>query len=221
MKAMILAAGRGERMRPLTDNTPKALLRVGDRALIEHHVHALVAAGIREIVINLAWLGSQIRDFLGDGGRYGASIAYSDEGDSALETGGGIAKALPLLGSEPFWVINGDVYARFSVRPDVLAPQTLAHLLLVPNPAHNPRGDFALDGAAVSNSGAVMCTYSGIACMRPELFAGNPGGAFPLAPLLRIAAEQGRLSGEMLDGVWLDVGTPERLAAATALAGGG
>lgn len=205
-------------MRPLTDNTPKALLRVGDRALIEHHLQALVAAGIREIVINLAWLGSQIRDFLGDGSRYGANIAYSDEGESALETGGGIAKALPLLGSDPFWVINGDVYARFSVRPDVLAPRTLAHLLLVPNPAHNPRGDFALAGAAVSNSGSVMYTYSGIACMRPELFAGNPGGAFPLAPLLRAAAGQGRLSGEILDGVWLDVGTPERLAAAAALA---
>ena len=191
---------------------------MGNRALIEHHLQTLVAAGIREIVINLAWLGSQIRDFLGDGGRYGASIAYSDEGESALETGGGIANALPLLGSDPFWVINGDVYARFSVRPDVLAPQTLAHLLLVPNPPHNPRGDFALEGAAVVNSGAAMYTYSGIACMRPELFAGNPGGAFPLAPLLRSAAGQGRLSGEVLDGVWLDVGTPERLAAAAALA---
>ena len=218
MKAMILAAGRGERMRPLTDSTPKALLRVGDQTLIEHHLHALVAAGIREVVINLAWLGSQIRDFLGDGGRYGVSIAYSDEGDSALETGGGIAKALPLLGPDPFWVINGDVYARFSMRPDVLAPRALAHLLLVPNPAHNPRGDFALEGTAVSNSDGVMHTYSGIACMRPELLAGNPGGAFPLAPLLRSAAEQGRLSGEILDGIWLDVGTPERLAEATALA---
>ena len=218
---MILAAGRGERMRPLTDSTPKALLRVGNRTLIEHHLHALVDAGIREIVINLAWLGSQIRDFLGDGRRYGVSIVYSDEGNSALETGGGIAKALPLLGPEPFWVINGDVYARFAVRNDVLAARSLAHLLLVPNPPHNPVGDFALEGTAVGNNGAVMYTYSGIACLRPELFAGNPGGAFPLAPLLRGAAEQGRLSGEVLDGVWLDVGTPERLAAAAALAASG
>ena len=141
---MILAAGRGERMRPLTDRVPKALLRVGGRTLVEHHLQSLMAAGITDIVINVAWLGQQIMDYLGDGSRYGVSIHYSDEGDHALETGGGIARALPLLGKDPFWIVNGDVHARFSFTMPEFADETLAHLVLVPNPDHNSRGDFAL-----------------------------------------------------------------------------
>jgi len=214
---MILAAGRGERMRPLTDTTPKPLLSVGGQALIEYHLNALVAAGISEIVINLAWLGTQIRDYLGDGSRYGTVIHYSDEGDSALETGGGIAYALPLLGDEPFWIVNGDVHARYPFDIATPAGEDLAHLVLVSNPDHNPGGDFALHDKRVSNSGPAMYTYSGIALLRPELFAGHPGGAFPLAPLLRRAADSGRLGGELLEGAWVDVGTPDRLDAVAAV----
>jgi len=213
MKAMILAAGRGERMRPLTDNVPKALLNVGGHTLIEHHLLSLVEAGITEIVINVAWLGQQIMDYLGDGHRYGATIQYSDEGERALETGGGIANALPLLGAEPFWIVNGDVHARFSFRDPVIVAKTLAHLVLVPNPDHNSRGDFALCDGLVRNTGEAMYTYSGIAVMRPELFANHPGGVFPLAPLLRSAADNGQLTGELLAEGWVDVGTPERLQA--------
>ena len=213
MKAMILAAGRGERMRPLTDKTPKALLAVRGCPLVEHHLLALKASGIVDIVINVAWLGSQIIAYLGDGNRYGMSIRYSDEGDSALETGGGIANALPLLGDAPFWVVNGDVYADYSFAAQPLEQGQLAHLLMVPNPDHNPAGDFALRAGAVSNDGEPRYTYSGIAMVRPELIAGHPGGAFPLAPYLRRAADQGVLSGELLSGEWVDVGTPERLQA--------
>jgi MurNAc alpha-1-phosphate uridylyltransferase len=216
MKAMILAAGRGERMRPLTDSLPKALLPVGGQPLIEHHLQSLAAAGIRDIVINVAWLGQQIINYLGDGERYGISIQYSDEGEHALETGGGIARALPLLGDDPFWIVNGDVHARFNFAVPQLAEDTLAHLVLVPNPDHNRRGDFALRDGLVRNTGEVMYTYSGIAFMRPELFAGNPGGAFPLAPLLRVAADRGQLTGELLAAGWTDVGTPERLQAVDA-----
>jgi MurNAc alpha-1-phosphate uridylyltransferase len=217
MKAMILAAGRGERMRPLTDTVPKALLSVGGYTLIEHHLRSLAEAGITEIVINVAWLGQQIMDYLGDGRRYGVTIQYSDEGERALETGGGIANALPLLGAEPFWIVNGDVHARFSFRSPAIVAETLAHLVLVPNPDHNSRGDFALRDGLVRNTGEVMYTYSGIAIMRPELFANHPGGAFPLAPLLRSAADNGQLTGELLAEGWVDVGTPERLQAVAAL----
>lgn len=211
MKAMILAAGRGERMRPLTDRTPKALLMVGGRPLIEHHLEALKTAGIHDIVINVAWLGRQIMDYLGDGARFGVAIEWSDEGDSALETGGGIARALHLLGPEPFWIVNGDVFARCAFNLPLLAGETLGHLLLVENPDHNQQGDFALADAQVENTGASMYTYSGIAVLRPELFDGQPGGKFPLAPLLRAAARRGRLSGELMRDEWTDVGTPERL----------
>jgi MurNAc alpha-1-phosphate uridylyltransferase len=211
MKAMILAAGRGERMRPLTDTTPKALLMVGGKTLIEHHLQSLVAAGIRDIVINVAWLGGQIIEYLGDGARFGVSIQWSDEGDSALETGGGIARALPLLGSDPFWIVNGDVFARCSFRLPQLAPETLGHLLLVPNPDHNQQGDFALVGSRIENTGATMYTYSGIAYLRPDLFIGHAGGKFSLAPLLRAAARRGQLGGELMQGEWTDVGTPARL----------
>ena len=211
MKAMILAAGRGERMRPLTDTTPKALLMVGGKTLIEHHLQSLIAAGIRDIVINVAWLGQQIMDYLGDGTRFGVSIQWSDEGDSALETGGGIARALPLLGSEPFWIVNGDVFAQCSFNLPQLAADSLGHLLLVPNPDHNQQGDFALVGSRIENTGAAMYTYSGIAYLRPALFTGHAGGKFPLAPLLRAAARRGQLGGELMAGEWTDVGTPARL----------
>lgn len=213
MKAMILAAGRGERMRPLTDKTPKALLAVRGRPLIEHHLLALKASGIVDVVINVAWLGQQIIAHLGDGSGYGMSIRYSEEGASALETGGGIANALPLLGDAPFWIVNGDVYADYGFAAQPLEQGKLAHLLMVPNPEHNPAGDFALCAGVVSNDGEPRYTYSGIAMVRPELIAGHPGGAFPLAPYLRRAADQGALSGELLSGEWVDVGTPERLQA--------
>jgi MurNAc alpha-1-phosphate uridylyltransferase len=213
MKAMILAAGRGERMRPLTDATPKPLLRVGGRALIEHHVLALARGGIRELVVNLAWLGGQIRDCLGDGAKYGVNIAYSDEGREALETGGGIHHALPLLGSEPFWLVNGDIYCEFDFAERRLELSGLGHLVLVPNPAHHPAGDFGLAGARVVPTAARTWTYSGIAVLSPVLFAGAVPGKFPLAPLLVDAMGRNAVTGETFHGRWADVGTPERLAA--------
>ncbi|MFW2405373.1 MAG: N-acetylmuramate alpha-1-phosphate uridylyltransferase MurU [Gammaproteobacteria bacterium] len=211
MKAMILAAGRGERMRPLTDSTPKPLLEVGGRALIEHHIGALAAAGVDEIVINLSWHGEQIRDFLGPGDKYGVKIAYSDEGPVALETGGGIHHALPLLGDEPFWLVNGDVYCDFPYPERSLEPRILGHLLLVANPEHNVRGDFALDDGGVQAQGDPMFTYSGISLLHPAMFASCEPGKFPLAPLLLDAMDRRRISGELYPGRWIDVGTPERL----------
>lgn len=211
MKAMILAAGRGERMRPLTDERPKALLRAGRRALIEYHLDALAGAGVTDVVINLAWLGDQLRTALGNGQRYGVTIEYSHEGPEALETGGGIFRALPLLGPEPFWVVNGDVHADYAFQDGSLAPADLGRLVLVDNPEHNLSGDFALQDGRVGNSGATMYTFSGISLLRPELFAGQQDGAWPLAPLLRAAAERGELAGEHHTGLWIDVGTPERL----------
>lgn len=213
MKAMILAAGRGERMRPLTDETPKPLLQVGGRALIDYHLHAIAEAGISEVVVNLAWLKDALRDHIGDGERFGLNVQYSDEGAAALETGGGIFRALALLGSDPFWIVNGDVHAEFDFSPRPLDASVLAHLVLVPNPPHNKKGDFTLADGAVRNGRPAQFTYSGIALLRPELFAGCEDGVFPLAPLLRSAADDGRVTGELLTGRWCDVGTPERLAA--------
>ncbi|HSN70816.1 MAG TPA: nucleotidyltransferase family protein [Steroidobacteraceae bacterium] len=213
MRAMILAAGRGERMRPLTDSTPKPLLRAGGKSLIEHHLEALAASGIREVVINLAWHGEQIRTALGDGRRWGLTIQYSEEGPAALETGGGIFRALPLLGEGPFLVVNGDIWTdwRHSDATD-LAPGDLAHLVLVPNPPHNPAGDFALCAGRVSETDGESLTFAGIGIYRPELFASCRPGAFKLAPLLRSAMRAGRVSGEPYAGSWFDIGTPERLA---------
>lgn len=211
MRAMILAAGRGERMRPLTDHIPKPLLEAGGRALIEHLVAGLAAAGLREIVVNHAHLGEAIEARLGDGARYGVSIRYSPEG-TALETGGGIHRALALLGDAPFVVVNGDIWTDFPFARLPAAPRGLAHLVLVPNPPHHPRGDFGLSGAEVTAEGERL-TFSGIGVYRPELFAGCAAGAFPLAPLLREAMARGAVTGERWDGGWVDVGTPERLAA--------
>lgn len=220
-RAFILAAGRGERMRPLTDHTPKPLLPVRGRALIEHHLLQLAAAGVHEVVINLGWLGARIREALDDGSRYGLHIAWSDEGWPALETGGGIHRALPMLGATPFVLVNGDVFTDYPLadlvhRAQALPADTLAHLVLVPNPLHNPRGDFALAAGRIpepADAAQERYTYSGLAVLRPQLFDGCRAGAFGLAPLLRKAAQDGRVTGELHRGLWSDVGTPERLAA--------
>ena len=213
MKAMILAAGRGERMRPLTDTLPKPLLEAGGRSLIEHHVAALAGNGITELVVNHAHLGELIEDRLGDGARYGVRISYSREGEHRLETGGGIHRALPLLGDEPFLIVNGDVWTDFPYATLPRQPRGLAHLVLVANPPHHPAGDFALADGLVANDGPERLTYSGIAVLRAQLFADCSPGAFPLAPLLRAAAERGQVSGEVHRGTWMDIGTPESLRA--------
>ena len=212
MKAMILAAGRGERMRPLTDHTPKPLLVAGGKPLIQHHIERLAAAGIRELVINHAHLGKQIEAALGDGSEFGVEIRYSPE-EPALETGGGIFRALPLLGPEPFLVVNGDVWTDVDLAGLAIDAGDLAHLVLVDNPSHNPKGDFVLIDDRVQSEGAPRLTFSGIGLYRPELFDGQTPGAFPLAPLLRQAMAAGRVGGQRHDGHWFDIGTPERLAA--------
>jgi MurNAc alpha-1-phosphate uridylyltransferase len=212
---MILAAGRGERLRPLTDHTPKPLLPAGGRPLLEHMLEALVRAGFADIVINLAHLGWQIREQLGDGGRFGARIQYSDEGAHALETAGGIRQALALLGPEPFVVVNGDIGTDYDFSRLRRAPSGDAHLVLVPNPPHHPQGDFVLDEERVAppGDGGQPHTFAGIGLYRAELFAPLPPGRAPLAPLLRQAMAAGRISGELHSGFWLDVGTSERLGA--------
>lgn len=213
MKAMILAAGKGERLRPLTLHTPKPLVRAAGVPLIEYHVRALAAAGFRELVINHAWLGAQIEDYLGDGARFGVEIRYSAEGEP-LETGGGIFRALPLLGDAPFLVVNGDIWTDYPFAALRRPLEGLAHLVLVDNPAHHPTGDFRLaDGQVVDAApGVDSLTYSGIAVLAPALFAGCQPGAFKLAPLLRQAMADGRVGGERFAGRWVDVGTHERLA---------
>jgi len=212
MKAMILAAGKGERLRPLTLHTPKPLVRAGGVPLIEYHLRALKRAGFTEVVINHAWLGQQIEDYLGDGKQLGLNIRYSPEGEP-LETGGGIFRALPLLGDEPFLVVNGDIWTECDFAGLNGPLQGLAHLVLVDNPAHHPTGDFALvDGKVLDDSSLPRLTYSGIAVLYPQLFAGCSEGAFKLAPLLRDAMAKGQVSGEHLTGRWVDVGTHERLA---------
>lgn len=222
MKAMILAAGRGERMRPLTDHTPKPLLEAGGKPLIVHHLERLARAGMRDLVINHAHLGGRIKAALGDGSPWGVHIAYSPE-ESALETGGGIFRALPLLGDGPFLVVNGDVWTDLDFARLTLAPGRLAHLILVDNPPHHPRGDFFLAEGRVQVESAVSSltagptaeprrlTFSGIGVYHPDLFLGCRPGPFPLAPLLRAAMETGLVSGERHPGLWLDIGTPQRL----------
>jgi N-acetyl-alpha-D-muramate 1-phosphate uridylyltransferase len=210
--AMILAAGRGERMRPLTDTLPKPLLRVQGKPLIERHVERLAQCGIGRIVINLAWLGSLIREFLGDGSRYGVSIHYSDESPHALETAGGIFRALPELRPGPFLVVNGDVLTDYPFDLLALAEPCDAHLVLIPNPPQHPRGDFGLAHGLALPSAAEQYTFSGIAAYDPAFFAGCADGIFPLKPLLLRAMAAGRCGAELYRGVWEDVGTPERLA---------
>jgi MurNAc alpha-1-phosphate uridylyltransferase len=219
MRAMILAAGRGERMRPLTDTCPKPLLPVGGRPLIGWHLQRLAGAGVRDVVINHAWLGERIEAALGDGAAYGLRIRYSAETE-ALETAGGIARALPMLGEAPFLVVNGDIWCDWdprrarSIAAQLDALGWLAWCVLVPNPDHHPRGDFVLrDGRLQAVDADGRLTFAGIGVYRPELFAGvSPGERAPLAPLLREAAARGRAGAERHAGRWIDVGTPQRLA---------
>jgi MurNAc alpha-1-phosphate uridylyltransferase len=210
MKAMILAAGRGERMRPLTDTTPKPLLSAGGKPLIVYHLEALAAAGFDSVVINHAHLGEQIEQALGDGSRYGVAIHYSAE-EQALETGGGIFRALPQLGDMPFVVINGDVWCDYPYERLRHVEVKKAHLVMVDNPPQHSKGDFVLEQGRIHDGSGDRLTFSGIGLYHPSLFAGCQDGAFPLAPLLRRAMQAGEVSGEYYQGQWFDIGTPERL----------
>ena len=213
MKAMILAAGRGQRLKPFTDSTPKPLIKVNGKPLICYHLEKLAHAGFNDVVINTAWLGEQIPQALGDGEQWGLKIQYSHE-SQALETGGGINQALPLLGDDPFLVINGDIF--IDKLPESLdnftLPETsLAHLWFVDNPQHNPNGDYALVQNTVEFEAKDKLTFSGIGIYRKTLFDNCPQGAFPLPLLFKKAIAEHQVSGEKLDGYWNDVGTPQRL----------
>ncbi|MGR8933620.1 MAG: N-acetylmuramate alpha-1-phosphate uridylyltransferase MurU [Gammaproteobacteria bacterium] len=211
MKAMILAAGRGDRMRPLTDRTPKPLLAVGGKPIIVRTIEALAAAGITDLVINVAHLGSQIVAALGTGAQFGVNIVYSDENAAALETAGGIVKALPLLDKQPFLVVNGDIACDYPFARLRNRRFDLAHLVLVANPEHHPNGDFGISNGWVKDGAQPSYTYSGIGLYSPELFAACRPGKVPLAPLLRTAMRDNRISGEYYAGFWTDIGTPQRL----------
>jgi len=213
MKAMVLAAGRGERLRPITDSLAKPLVQVGGRALIAWHLAALARAGISEVVINLSWLGEQLRAAIGDGHDFGVTITWSDEGPVPLGTGGGIFRAVPLLGPGPFMVVNGDIWTDIDFSRLTLEHDCHAHLVLVPNPAHHPDGDFGLDGGWVVNRDEEpqRLTYSGVGLYRPEFFGDCAAGCFPLRPLLNRAIAARRVRGEAHRGEWHDVGTAERL----------
>ena len=212
--AMILSAGRGERLRPLTDTMPKALLEVAGEPLIVRHLRTLREAGIEDVVVNLSHLGEQIRDALGEGKKFGVRILYSPEPIPPLETGGGIRQALPLLGPNPFWVVNADVCTDYRFAAPSLADGDDAHLVLVDNPAHHPEGDFHYEGGRVREQSGVRLTFSGIGFYRPRLFEACAPGRFPLAPLLQTTIRSDRASGEHYRGLWADIGTPERLAEA-------
>ena len=214
MRAMILAAGRGERLKPLTDTTPKPLIEVGGKTLIERHIENLAGAGFREIVINLSHLGEQIESTIGDGARFGVNVNYSWEPEGALETGGGIYQALEKLGSSPFALINGDVLTDYPVERLRAVKCDWAHLVLVPNPDHNPKGDFALEGARIRNRGDDMGTFSGVAVYHPRLFTDCKPGRYSIVPTLRNSADHKIVTGEWFRGFWSDVGTLERLEAA-------
>jgi len=211
MRAMILAAGRGERLRPLTDTLPKPLVDLGGKTLIEHHIEALAAAGFREVVINQGHLGDLLPAALGDGDRWGVHIHWSDEQPEALETGGGIFKAMPLLGKGPFLVVNGDVWTDYPFSRLRAVKCDWAHLVLVPNPPHNSSGDFALLGARVREEGAPRYTFSGIGVYHPRLFEGCSPGKFSVVPLLRAAMRDRLVTGELYRGRWNDIGTAQRL----------
>jgi MurNAc alpha-1-phosphate uridylyltransferase len=219
MKAMILAAGRGERMGALTATQPKPLLTVGGRSLIEHHIVKLAASGIAELVVNLSYRGSSIRERIGNGSGFGVTIAYSDEGEPPLETAGGIVQALPLLGEEPFLLVNSDVYTDFDFRLLTEGPR-VPTLVLVPNPPHHARGDFGVDAAGFVSAEPPLSTYAGIAVFDPKSFAGLAPGRRPLKPWLDAAIARRELKALPFSGLWLDVGTPERLEEARAVAGG-
>ena len=212
MKAMLLAAGRGERLRPITDSLPKPLVQVRGRALIAWHLAALARADIREVVINTSWLGGQLHAALGDGHEFGVRITWSDEGPVPLETGGGILRALPWLGPQPFLVVNADIWTDVDFGRLSLEKDADAHLVLIPNPPHHERGDFGLEGDVVVNRDSARFTYSGVGVYRPEFFAGCTPGIFPLLPLLNRAIAARRVRGQLHRGEWCDVGTAERLA---------
>ena len=211
MKAMILAAGLGTRMKPLTDHTPKPLLKVGGIPLIVWHIERLAHDGFKEIVINVAHLGDKMKEALGDGTTWGVKISYSDEQEEGcLESAGGIIKALPLLGDETFLVVNGDIFTDYEfLEHRKLADGILAHLILIPNPDHNPEGDFALQNNKIVDN--KQYTFSGIGYYSPKLFDGIPYGKSSTIPLLRAAMKEGKVTGELFEGEWLDIGTPERL----------
>ena len=211
---MILSAGRGERLRPLTDHTPKPLLKAGDYRLIEHLIIALVKAGITDIIINYAHLGQQFPEILGDGQQFGAQICYSPEQQGGLETAGGIIKALPLLGDEPFLVVNGDIWTNYPFKQLhglTLDHDCLAHLVLVNNPEHHPQGDFSLSSNRLAQQGQIKFTFSGIAVYHPTFFADIEVQRLALKPLLLKAIDKQQLQGELYQGQWSDIGTVERL----------
>ena len=226
MKALVFAAGLGERMRPLTLTTPKPLLEAGGKPLIAWHLERLAAIDIDEVVVNTSWLAPKFAEALGDGGRWGLRLHFLYEGPTPLETGGGMWNALRALSPDgaPFVAVNGDIWSDYDVARLPREPDGLAHLVLVDNPGHNVAGDFALEGRAVRSEGPQRLTFSGIGVYRPQLFdgwrsvvgdapgAGDTPPRFKLAPLLRAAMREGRVTGEHHDGAWTDVGTPERLA---------
>jgi MurNAc alpha-1-phosphate uridylyltransferase len=209
---MVLAAGRGERLRPLTDSMPKSLVEVQGQSLLERHLDNIRRAGIKDVVINLGWLGEQIVERVATGSRYGLSVSYSDEQDDILETGGGIHKALPMLGDKPFLVVNADVYTDMPI-PDVsLSRRDMGHLVMVPSPSYREGGDFDVENGRIRNGESQQLTFSGVAVYRPEFFAGCEAGRFSIVPMLREAADDDLLQGSIYAGLWADVGTPERLA---------
>ncbi len=212
MKAMILAAGRGERMRPLTDSLPKPLIKAGSRHLIEFHLYQLANAGFKDVIINVAWLGQKIINTIGQGEKYNLNIMYSDEGDQALETGGGILNALPLLGDEPFLVVNGDVWTDYPFEKLINFPlKDKAHLVLVNNPEHHTEGDFALFNNRLTESVSNKFTFSGIGVYSADFFKDHTGKKFPLAPMIRKYISENKISGELYNGKWMDIGTQKRL----------
>lgn len=213
MIAMILAAGRGERLRPLTDTTPKSLIEVRGQSLLERHLENIRDAGISDVVINLGWLGEQIEARITGGSKYGVNVQFSPEGDNVLETGGGIHRALPMLGDEPFLVVNADVFTDMPVPDITVSDDHIGHLVLVPTPDYHHGGDFDLDEGLVRNGDAPSLTFSGVAVYRPEFFKDCEAGRFSIVPMLREAADDGRLQGSIYKGLWADVGTAERLAA--------
>jgi len=211
MNAMILAAGRGERLRPVTDTTPKALIEVQGERLIDRHLRMLAAADVKTVVINLGWLGEQIVTHVGSGQQFGVQVVYSPEYDNVLETGGGIYRALPTLGDAPFWVVNADIYTDLTLPNTELADDEQGHLMLIPTPAYKSKGDFDLRDGKVTKTSEPALTFACVARYRPDFFADCTDGRYSLAPMLFAAAAEGRLGGSVYEGVWEDVGTPERL----------
>jgi len=213
MKAMILAAGRGSRLRPLTDKRPKPLISIGKKSLIEHHIDKLANAGFESIVINTAYLGNQIREYIGDGSNYNIPISYSNEGEQALETGGGISYALPLLGNEPFLLVSADIYCEIPFSKEFKFNNSKMHLFMVENPTHNLNGDFTSTEVDLKTHASQRFTYSGVAYVDPELFI-HEKRAFPLKETIRRCINGNIISAELFIGTWFDVGTASRLHAA-------